>query len=97
MMKIFINKFLESVPADIGTIEKHLSEKDWRSVRACAHSMKPQLSYMGIKQLEGVISQIEANAGEEKNLETIPGLVEELKTVCGQSCEELKQIISSLQ
>ncbi|MFY9307932.1 MAG: Hpt domain-containing protein [Bacteroidia bacterium] len=86
-----ITVFVEQTPLEIANMEKHLAAGDWKSLRATAHKMKPSFSFMGIKELEGVIKTIEDYAANEKNLDLLPGLILKVKEVCTQAIEELVQ------
>ncbi len=86
-----ITVFVEQTPLEIANLEKHLAAKDWKSLRATAHKMKPSFSFMGIKELEGVIKTVEDYSANEKDLELLPELIAKIKTVCTEAMEELIQ------
>jgi len=89
-----IGDFIEKVPQDLDEIQSHLEDQNWKRVRAIAHKIKPTLGFMGIKKLEPVIASIEEFAAEEKSLEKLPGLIEELNSVCSLAVKELEVEIS---
>jgi HPt (histidine-containing phosphotransfer) domain-containing protein len=84
-----ISVFIEQTPIEIANLEKHLAAKDWKSLRATAHKMKPSFSFMGIKELESVIKTVEEYSANETNLELLPEMVTKIKTVCTEAIEEL--------
>jgi HPt (histidine-containing phosphotransfer) domain-containing protein len=86
-----ITVFMEQTPIEIANLEKHLEAKDWKALRGTAHKMKPSFSFMGIKELESVVKTLEENAGNETNLDILPGLVDKIKTVCAAAFEELSK------
>src|ERR1017187_9319969 len=92
----YINMFLKATPDMLFNIEKYYDEKDYESLRVTAHSLKPQLSYMGIKSLEETIKNIESNAGHNLNLETMPELISLLKTECNKAIAELQEVLKTL-
>jgi HPt (histidine-containing phosphotransfer) domain-containing protein len=92
----YITMFLKATPTMLNTIDKSFEEKDWETLRVTAHSLKPQLSYMGIKQLEETIKTIEFNAGQGLNLETMPELIAKLNTDCARAILELEEDLKAL-
>ncbi len=82
--------FFEQTPPEIQNLEDHLTEKDWKALRATAHKIKPSLGFMGIKELEDTIKSIEEYASKEINLEQLPELVAKVKNICTEAIEELK-------
>jgi HPt (histidine-containing phosphotransfer) domain-containing protein len=92
----YINMFLKATPEMLNTIEKACQAKDWETLRVTAHSLKPQLSYMGIKQLEEVIKTIEFDAGQQIQLDKLPELISQLRTDCTKAMSELEIELSTL-
>ncbi len=89
-IKKYKNMFLENGPKLLRNIEEGLVEKDYHKIKVAAHSMKPQLSYMGVKEDISNIFLIEQTAGEEAHFERLPPLVDRLRKVCTKAFDELK-------
>ena len=89
-MQKYIGMFLENGPKLLENIVKGLDTGDYASVKIAAHSMKPQLSYMGVKEEVSKIFLIEQTAGAGAHFETLPPLVEQLKRLCAKAFEELR-------
>lgn len=94
-IKKYVNLFLNHAPAMMQTIEQHLSGKDYASLKTTAHALKPQITYMGIKTGEDLIKQIEHHAGENTNLDALPGQIARLKGILDQAYPELKQAVEN--
>ncbi|MBS1771665.1 MAG: tetratricopeptide repeat protein [Bacteroidetes bacterium] len=90
-MNKYIGMFLENGPRLLTNIEQALATKDYPSLKIAAHSMKPQLSYMGVKEDVSHIFLIEQTAGESAHFDRLPTLVATLKQVCEKAFKELKQ------
>lgn len=90
-MQKYIRMFLENAPKLLDTIEKGLEAKDYPSIKIAAHSLKPQLSYMGVKEETSNIFLIEQTAGAQAHYETLPLLVRNLKHLCDKAFNELKE------
>lgn len=86
----YINMFLQQGPALLNSVSKNLEEKNWQDLKVAAHSLKPQLKFMGVKELEQVVLTIETYAGNESNLEELPQLCNQLADVCKKVFDELK-------
>ncbi len=91
-MNKYINMFIENAPKLVSTIESALVSRDFASVKIAAHSLKPQLSYMGVKEDVSHIFLIEQTAGESAHFERLPVLVADLKRVCEKAFIELQQV-----
>ena len=88
-MQKYVGMFLENGPRLLKNIQEALEEKDYASLKIAAHSMKPQLSYMGVKEDVSNIFLIEQTAGEPAHFDRLPKLVHHLQRVCAKAFEEL--------
>lgn len=88
--KKYIGMFLENAPKLLENIDKALMIKDYSTIKIAAHSLKPQLSYMGVKEEISKIFLIEQSAGEAAHFDTLPQLITNLKHLCLKAFEELK-------
>ncbi|WP_276131814.1 tetratricopeptide repeat protein [Polluticoccus soli] len=89
-MNKYIGMFLENGPRLLTNVEQSLDKKDYPSLKIAAHSLKPQLSYMGVKEDVSHIFLIEQTAGESAHYERLPELVTNLKRICEKAFEELR-------
>jgi len=95
-MKKYINMFLQLAPAAIATMHTQHSTADWNNLKTTAHSLKPQLAYMGIESLRESVMRIEEYAGEEKNPEVISRLITEVEAGCNEAFRELRDVIEKI-
>lgn len=84
-----IDAFLEQTPEEISNLEKYLSANNFRALRGTANKIKPSFTFMGIKELVGVIKQVEEYAAKEISLEQLPGMIKTIKDVCELAIDEL--------
>ena len=89
-MKKYIGMFLENAPKLLANIDGALAIHDYPMVKINAHSLKPQMSYMGIKEEYSNILLIEQTSGESGQHARLPELVANLHHVCDQAFKELK-------
>lgn len=88
-----IRAFLVQTPQLIDQMKKGAAAGDWQEVRAAAHKMKPSMDFVGIHSLKQVVADIENNAHDGKNLETIPAMIAEVETVCAKAMLELEAML----
>ncbi len=86
----YINMFLENAPKLLDSIDRAMAIQDYATVKIQAHSLKPQLSYMGVKEDVSNIFLIEQSAGNSAHYETLPALIVNLKRLCVKAFAELK-------
>ncbi len=85
-----ISVFVAQMPGDMEKLEKHLNDKDWKTLHSVAHKMKPSFSFMGIKELEKVILLVNEYSATETNLEQLPSLISKIKNVSTLAIAELE-------
>lgn len=91
-MDKYISMFLDNAPNLLDQIDKAFAAKDFTSVKIAAHSLKPQLSYMGVKEEVSHIFLIEQTASEAGHSDRLPPLIKNLKRVCEQTFKELNAV-----
>jgi HPt (histidine-containing phosphotransfer) domain-containing protein len=92
----YINMFLSLAPASIDTMKQQHATADWNNLKTTAHSLKPQLAYMGIESLRENIIRIEEYAGEAKNPEVIGSLIQTVESGCHEAFTELRDVIQKI-
>lgn len=90
----YINMFLENAPKLLGQLQTGLANKDYGMIKIAAHSLKPQLSYMGIPEDISHVFLLEQSAGEKAHYQVIPELVQHIELVCKKAFEELGKYIA---
>lgn len=90
-MSKYIGMFLDNAPKLLRQIEDAMITKDLPSLKIAAHSLKPQLSYMGVKEEVSHIFLIEQTASESGHSDRLPPLVKNLNRVCVKAFEELNR------
>ncbi|MBS1783261.1 MAG: tetratricopeptide repeat protein [Bacteroidetes bacterium] len=88
----YIGMFLENAPRLLKQIDDALAISDLNQVKIAAHSLKPQLSYMGVKEEISHIFLIEQTATEAAHASKLPPLIENLKRLCEKAFDELKAL-----
>jgi len=90
-MNKYIGMFLDNAPRLLDNIDKALVIGDYPTIKIAAHSLKPQLSYMGVKEDVSKIFMIEQIAGSSAHYDALPVLIVNLKHLCKKAFEELNE------
>lgn len=93
-IKKYVGMFLQHCPGQLENMAGQLNGQDYDSLRATAHALKPQITYMGIRNGEALVKSIESMAGSRTDVEKLPAVLDEFKTLCHQAMEELKKEIA---
>jgi len=93
-MKKYMNMFIQMCPGQLTLMANHLQSANYDQLRATAHSLKPQITYMGIKRGEDLVKSIEHMAAEKRDVEKLPAMLDEFSAVCKLAIDELKQHVS---
>lgn len=86
----YIGMFLDNAPKLIQQLKDGLAAGDYERIKIAAHSLKPQLSYMGVTEELSRVFMLEQSAGESAHYKPIPELIHNLERVCVKAFEELR-------
>lgn len=92
----YIAMYLVTTSQVIDEMEKFLKENNLENVRLKAHSMKPQVQYMGITDLTDILLQIEKIIVENGEREQLIKLINSAETINNQATKELKLYMDEL-
>jgi len=87
----YINIYLKTAPTELLNMKNGMEGKQYEDIYRAAHSLKPQMTYMGIKSMEKLIRDIELNAKNQENLEKLPQMIQQAELILNKSFEELSQ------
>lgn len=85
-----LNLFAENTPEVLRQLRSLYDSKNWDEIKKVAHKFKPALSYMGIKELEEVVPQIEKLALDCDPDGKIPALLDTLDFYSTEALTEIK-------
>ncbi len=92
-----IDLFLDQTPAYFEQLEQFIIEENWSKVADIAHKIKPTLAFMGVDSARESMAEIEQNARNLINLETIFPAFQILKEMSVQLYKQLEEVKASLQ
>ena len=93
-VKKYISMFLNYCPGQLAAMKEQVASGNYDGLRGTAHSLKPQITYMGIQNGEELIKKIENMAGTKTEVEKLPEMIGTFHTICEQAMQELKEEIA---
>jgi HPt (histidine-containing phosphotransfer) domain-containing protein len=93
-IKKYVTMFITLCPGQLEQMKGHLDSQNFDGLRATAHALKPQITYMGIKEGENLIKTIEHLAATKSDIEKLPEMLGNFKVICERAMEELKADIN---
>ena len=74
-----LEAFQKQTPIYMDDLEKAINARDWNATAGCAHKMKPTFFYIGRVDVRDHMQEIESNARELKDIDSIPNAFNEAK------------------
>jgi signal transduction histidine kinase/ActR/RegA family two-component response regulator len=90
-MKKYTTIFLDNAPKLLAQLDAGLAAADHGTIKIASHSLKPQMTYMGIKEEHSNIAGIEHAADRKDDFAVIGKMIGTLKTVCEQAFREIRE------
>ena len=95
-MANYIHMFLESAPEQIETMKSDAGSGNWKAVKSAAHSLKPQLTFIGAGFIQPIIEKIEDSAAPDKAHHETISLLYSLEEHLEHAFNQLIQTLVSL-
>ena len=92
----YMSMFLQLAPGAIQTMKDQHAAGDWVNLRTTAHSLKPQIAYMGMESLKEPILRIEEYARDGSDPVVIGELISTVENGCSEAFAELNEAIRKL-
>lgn len=83
--------YLKEMPDALSRIEMHLQNKDWKLLHAVLHKIKPSISFVGLKEIEGILREAEEYAATETNLDKLPDMIVKIIAISNEAMKELRE------
>ncbi|MEO6189328.1 MAG: ATP-binding protein, partial [Saprospiraceae bacterium] len=97
LMKEMISLYLEQTPPLISSMKLSLENEDWDTLHAAVHKIIPSFAIVGIHQdFEMMAKKIQEYAKANLKVEIINTMVLQIEKICTQACDELKNILNTL-
>jgi signal transduction histidine kinase/DNA-binding response OmpR family regulator len=86
----YIDLMIESIPNDLVELNKYCLEQQWSNVSGIAHTMKPKVNYIGVKEGLEIVAKLERYGRDEVHTDMIPELISALEKILKIAIEELE-------
>ncbi len=97
VIKLTIDKFTVSIPEVNSKLERFLKTKDYDALGAEAHKLLSTIGILRIKQMDGLVRELEANCKERQNLAKVPAMVEEVNKLSEYVMVELEELKQDME
>lgn len=95
VIRMTIEKFSVNMAETMKRMDSALSEEDWGSIGAEAHKLLSSVGILRIKDMEGLVRNLESYCKERVNLDKVPSMVEDVKDISQKVLSELEEIKKS--
>lgn len=92
-----LDAFKEQTPIYMESLEKAVTDNNWKLVSECAHKIKPTFFYIGHPDARDFMQVLENNARELENVESIPAAFEQIKVFVSELYKKLDETKLELQ
>ncbi|MFZ9846554.1 MAG: Hpt domain-containing protein [Flavobacteriales bacterium] len=96
-MDDLIISFIKTTPDAISKMQECVVQQDWQQVGGIAHKLKTSFSFMGMEKMVEVSKTLQDLGLNNKELDKIPALVEEVVKEYPLAEAELKEELSQLK
>src|SRR5207247_2105405 len=86
-----IEMFLQKTPEALEKMNESFQEQNWEELRHIAHRIKPSYSYIGLPEVQLVLSEIESCSHAKTDLEKIPGMMLRVRQTSQTAFKDLEQ------
>ncbi len=94
-VKEMINLFLNSVPQSVTELQAAIDAADWHKVKTIAHRIKPSFGFIGAKNIQEQLSNMERNAIEAPDVVLQKQLLEKIAAGATICVSELQTVLDN--
>lgn len=91
-----LGKMVKQLPESFDRMEKACEVSDWQELKSAAHKAKGTFAYLAMEDMRGKLRDIENDAYEEVNVESLPKRVEEALELGNAILGQLKLELTKL-
>lgn len=94
-IKEMIGIFIRTIPEEIVKLNEAVEATDYAAIYAISHKIKPNYHFIGLKQPQDLLLEMELMAKEEKGIEEIKEKYKTVADVTASAIAELGTILQS--
>jgi HPt (histidine-containing phosphotransfer) domain-containing protein len=91
-----LEAFQKQTPIYMAELEQAIEAEDWKATSEHAHKMKPTFYYVGREDVRDHMQEIERNARELQDIESLPAAFAEVKSFVGILYQQLEDAKAKL-
>ena len=95
MVKKMLIKFNDLTPAYIADLDDAFNNQNWNELSKIAHKIKPSINLVGIESINTDFQNLEAFALDEKDLDSIPDIMNRIKIYMPKMFQEIEEKLNS--
>lgn len=95
MIKKMLLKFNDLTPSYIDDLDEAFNNQNWDKLSKIAHKIKPSINLVGIDSLNTDFQNLEAFALDEKDLKSIPDIMNRIKIYMPKMFQEIEEKLNS--
>src|SRR5690606_13253109 len=92
VIRMTIEKFAVNITESMEKMDNALSREDWESIGAEAHKLLSSVGILKIKDMEGLVRNLESYCKDRVNLDKVPSMVDDVKDISQKVLSELDDI-----
>ncbi|HEX2901171.1 MAG TPA: Hpt domain-containing protein [Bacteroidia bacterium] len=91
-----LSKMCKALPEAFANMTNFCAAKDWPALKSAAHKAKSTFAYLSLDDMKNRLRDIEHDAMEERDLDLLPGKVEEAVKIGNEILVQLKEALAKL-
>lgn len=95
LVKEMLNVFIEDLPHAVSEIKAAYQTKDFKTIKAVAHRVKPVLNFYAVQSLAHHIPQLEELAEQEDGGEEMQQMINKMDVVIAAIVEDMRNTVLS--
>ena len=92
-----VEMFLSKTPSEIELIQQYYKNKQWDELRQIAHKIKPTFGYIGLKDIQATLAEIESNCMTKTRLSEMKTLIDKVEKVSVKAFKELEEELTAMK
>ena len=92
-----IEMFLQKTPEALEEMNASFQKQNWEELRLIAHRIKPSYSYVGLPEIQIMLSEIESCSDSKTNLEKIPVMISQVEKTSNNAFKDLEKELNGLK
>jgi PAS domain S-box-containing protein len=92
-----IETFLQKTPEALEKLNESFQKQNWEQLRLIAHRIKPSYSYVGLPEIQIMLSEIESCSLSKTDLEKIPVIISQVKHTSVSAFNDLKKELNGMK